>query len=100
MRARPERFNTYFVLALLVLHTAGCRTADPGRDKARSTIRLHLEVSPDGTDRNAPAPIFREHPVMINVEKTPFLDESSVAEAKIVEAVGGFAIQIQFDRRG
>ena len=37
---------------------------------------------------------------MVNVEKTPFVDESSVAEAKVVDTLGGFAIQIQFDRRG
>ena len=34
---------------------------------------------------------------MVNVEKGPFLSESDLAAAKLVEVMGGFALQIQFD---
>jgi preprotein translocase subunit SecD len=37
---------------------------------------------------------------MVNVDKTPFLNESNVSGAKVVDVVGGFALRIQFDHAG
>jgi preprotein translocase subunit SecD len=100
MLIRQIPFNTYLVLALMTVLVAGCQTAETARKKELSTLRLHLEVNSDGTDRNSPVPVYRANPVLINVEKTPFVDESNVTEAKLTDTLGGFAIQIQFDRRG
>jgi len=36
----------------------------------------------------------------VNIESSPFLSEGNVSEARIVEALGGFAVEIQFERRG
>jgi preprotein translocase subunit SecD len=46
------------------------------------------------------AQIFRQSPIDVTVEKTPFLTEGSIAEAKLVNAMGGFEISVQFDRQG
>jgi len=36
----------------------------------------------------------------IGVEKVPFLTEGNVKDASVVDAVGGFALRIQFDHQG
>ena len=82
---------------------AVCGCQSPASDKPKkllSTLRLHLEVSRDGTKANEPVPIYREKPFMVNVEKMPFLTEANVAAASVVDVVGGFALRIQFDHAG
>jgi hypothetical protein len=92
------RFNNYLVL-LLVLLGAGCQTM--GRKKEASTLRLHVEVNPDGTDQNGPVPIGRgDSSFRVNVETQPFLKEGNIAEAWVVDALGGFQIMIHYDRKG
>src|SRR6185369_12676076 len=78
----------------------GCRTAESKRKHELSTLRLHLEVNQDGTDRNEPVPIYRQKPILVNVEKRPFINEGHVATATVIDVLGGFAIQIQFDQQG
>jgi preprotein translocase subunit SecD len=100
------RFNTYLFLALCLVLVGGCQTDKSNKSsksKGRSdlsTLRLHLGVNSDGTDRNEPVPIYRAKPVLVNVEKLPFLTEKSVVAATLIEEQGGFAIQVQFDRQG
>lgn len=100
MQTRFGRLNFYLLALLPLALLGGCVPLETKPKGPVAALRLHLEVNPDGTDRNAPVPIGREPAVMINVEKSPFLDERDVASAKVVEALGGFALQIQFDRRG
>jgi preprotein translocase subunit SecD len=37
---------------------------------------------------------------MVNVEKEPFLTEADVAQVKVIDVVGGFALCIRFDHSG
>jgi len=61
-----------------------------------ATIRLHLEVNQDGTGGNGPVEVTRSK-FRVNVDKEPFLVEGDVARAAVIESVGGFAIQINFN---
>jgi hypothetical protein len=97
MAARLVRFNAYLALALFALCWAGCQAL---KKKEASTLRVHLEVNRDGTDKNGPVPVYRENPVYVNVEHSPFLTEASIAKASLVDALGSFQIMIQYDRRG
>ena len=99
MRTPVSRFNTYLLAGVIAL-LATCSCQSVGGKKEASTLRLHLEVTADGTDRSSPVPINRESPIYVNVEKAQFLDEGAVAKASVVEVMGGFSIFIQFDRRG
>lgn len=95
------RFNIYLALALALTAVCGCKTTeetDP--TKMYSTFRMHLEVSRDGTKANQPVPIHREKPVMVNAELQPFLTEGNVAQAQVIDVVGGFALRIRFDEQG
>src|ERR1035441_788734 len=94
-------FNIYLGLVLAAAALCGCSTSSKNKGKKQlCTLRLHLEASRDSTAFNEVVPIYREHPVMINVEKIPFLNESNVAGAKVVDEVGGFALRIQFNHAG
>jgi hypothetical protein len=100
MIIRWPRFNLYLRLALALALLGGCLSPESQRKRHPSKLSIHLETRPDGTNLNEPVPIYRQKPIMINVERIPFLTELNVSEAKVVDVVGGFAIQIQFDRHG
>lgn len=99
MRIAPSLINCYLLLlATLVVLQAGCQSsAERAYREESSTLRLHLEVSPDVLGRSSPVPIFRENPILVNVELESFLDEAHVALASVQEDRGGFLIHIQFD---
>lgn len=91
-------FNLYLFL-VLALFGAGCQTT--GKKKEASTLRLHVEVNPDGTAHNSPVPIGRgDSSFLVNVEKEPFLKEGNITQAWVVDALGGFQILVQYDRKG
>jgi preprotein translocase subunit SecD len=100
MMIRLNRFNTYLLAALALVLACGCQTAERKRKKAVSTLELHLEARPDGSERNTVAKIVRDNPIEITVQKAPFLTEAYVKEAKVIDTKGGFALRIQFDRHG
>lgn len=95
-----NRFNIYLLPVLALGLVCGCQNPERQRKRQLSTLRVHLEAPRDGTKRSEPVPISRDDKVMVNVEKSPFLTEASVSEAKIVDTVGGFALSIEFDRQG
>jgi preprotein translocase subunit SecD len=94
------RFNLYLASVVVVALMAGCRTAGDKKDKELATLRVHLQVIPESMDFSSTVPIGRKEPVMVTVDKAPFLTETEVAEAKVVDVPGGFDLQIKFNRRG
>jgi preprotein translocase subunit SecD len=100
MRIWLKRFNTYLLACVVAVATlTACESL--GGKKEASTLRLHVEVTPDGTENNGPVPIGRtEPPVYVNVEKQPFLNEGTISKASVVDDLGGFAISVQFDQKG
>jgi len=109
MLTRVLRFNTYLLVLLVALAMAGCKTnktedkekdeEKPGK-KDEASLRVHLEVNPDGSDRSGPVSIGRKQPFQINVEKVAFLNEFQIEKASVVDTFGGFSIAIQFDKVG
>jgi preprotein translocase subunit SecD len=113
MQIRSSRFNLYLASALIMGLLSGC-TSTPKEDrKPLSTLRLHLELTrPDtqatsGADakidpfaKTEVAEVYRAHKVPFTIDKTPFLTEAMVKEARIVDVPGGFALQVQFDTQG
>ena len=95
------RFNIYLAVALAAVVAGGCRTSPESKAKKQlSTLRLHLETGRDASVTSETVPIYRQHPYMITVDKMPFLNEANVADARVVEGRGGFALRIQFDHAG
>ena len=100
MMIRWNRFNIYLASALAIVMVCGCQTPESKHQKELSTIRIHLETVPDSSNRSQQVPVYREHPVTINIEKAAFLTEADVKDAKVVDVMGGFAIAVQFNRQG
>src|SRR5437867_3030058 len=93
-------FNTYLWASLAVALTCGCQNVEKWHKKQLSTLGVHLEVNRDTTERNELVPISRANPLMVNVQKSPFLDQGHVKQARVIEDKRGFALRLQFDRRG
>jgi preprotein translocase subunit SecD len=102
MMIKFARFNIYLLASLALLLACGCQTAEGKKKKEATHIELHLETNQDATDRNEGVPIYRDKGAQfyVNVEKEPFLDEGNIEDAKVVDEVGGFAIQLKFTWRG
>src|SRR5258706_16410582 len=99
MKIRLLPFNIILLVALLV-PLAGCKsTPETNKKKQASVVRFHLQVD-SGTENSEPVPIFREKPVLVNVDKSPFLTEAFVDKAAVVDWMNGFFIQIKFDWHG
>jgi preprotein translocase subunit SecD len=100
MSIRPARFNIIFPSAasLLLLVLLGCASTS-NQDKF-ATLRLHLETNRDKTDKTQAVPIYRAQTFLVNVESSPFVTEANISEARIIESMGGFAIELKFERRG
>src|SRR5262249_27822910 len=94
----------YLSLALAAAMLCGCRTHKDDKETAEkkllSTLRVHIEATPDGATHTTQVPIYRASPVELTVEEDPFLTEAHVASARVVGVLGGFDIQIQLNRQG
>lgn len=45
-------------------------------------------------------PVYRANPQQIGIRNEAFLDVGYITQARVVEAIGGFSIRIQFDEIG
>lgn len=95
------RFNIYFlVVAALFM---GCKSDSAEKSekkknkKEMATIHLHVEVNPDGTDHTQTVTVYRANPMLVAMWSQPFLDESSLKEASVIEDQGGYSIRLQFE---
>jgi hypothetical protein len=98
-------WSGFLTLALVLALGAGCAAdRSAGKTKyskrAEASLRLHLEVNPDGSDRSGPVSIGREQPFQVNVEKKAFLTEFNIEHASVVDAIGGFSISVRFTKEG
>ena len=97
MMTGAGRFNTYLLLVALL--SSGCKTAEERRnDKSVATFRLHLETDQASTGSTG---VIEIAGAQLSVSNVPFLDETSVTNAAVVDTRdGGFAVQVRYDRHG
>jgi len=98
MLIRVLRYNTYLVALLICV--AGCQTPESKHKRQVSTLRVHLEVFADSSGSNKSVSIGRASPMTMIIQKEPFISESEVVSAHVVEDQGGFTLQIQMDEHG
>ena len=78
------------MLALAAL--CGCHT---DKKKAEDcSLRVCLE---SGAPSAKTIYVLRSAPVAVPIESEPILSEANIVEARVIDAPGGFAIQLQFD---
>lgn len=98
MKTQWQRFNLYLLAALAAVSVCGCKSLH--HKKQLSVFRMHIEVNADSSNRTEAVPVYRAAPFMVTIDKSAFLDESRIVEAKVIDVVGGFDISIKFDRQG
>ena len=76
----------------------GCKTSKPKPQTA--ALRVHIETTPDRTGASQEISVLRSTPVLLTIKREPILSEANMVGAKIIEAQGGFAIEIKFDESG
>jgi preprotein translocase subunit SecD len=97
MKVLARRFNIYLVLAFLLGLTCGCQT---GKKTQTASLRVHIEVSPDPAGTSQNISVLRSDPVLVTIKREPILTEANIVSAKVIDARGGFAIEIKFDENG
>jgi preprotein translocase subunit SecD len=95
-----KRFNIYLMMALAALLAWGCQSPETKKKKELATLRLYIETNPHGLGHSQVIQILRQAPFDVTVEQNPFLTEGNVAEAKVINAMGGYAISVQFNTEG
>jgi len=98
MKVLARRFNIYLALAVLLGLACGCQTGEPGKEVG--ALRVHLEVSPDPAGTSQDISVLRADPVLVTIKRDPILTEADIVAAKVIDARGGFAIEIKFDENG
>ena len=93
-----RQFNIYLALAATLGLLCSCQTNKPHGPV--SALRVHIEASPDEAGMSEQVSVIRADPVLVNITKQPILTEANLVGAKIIDAPGGFAIDIHFDETG
>lgn len=99
MVIRPVQFNLYLLL-LVAVGLVGCQTTEPDPEKIIATLRIHLETNPLPLDRSEKICVPRSAPVWIEIEKYPFLSETHLESARVLDLAGSYAISLKFNQQG
>src|SRR5438045_1754626 len=94
MRVCFRYFNFYLALMAVALLCASCKTDKSA--KVFSALRVHLQA-PQMSANSVTVSVIRSNPVLVTVARDPILTESDVYGARIIDAQGGFALQIGFN---
>ena len=98
MKVYARRFNTYLALAVSAGLFSACQTIS--HNKLAGALRVYIESNADGVSTSKTVSVFRANPMPVTVSTTQILTERNIVAARVIEAQGGFAIQIQFDENG
>jgi murein DD-endopeptidase MepM/ murein hydrolase activator NlpD len=89
MVIRPSRFNLYLLVAATALLAAtGCQSAKTKEEKQKATLRIHLETNPLPSGQSEVVNVLRAAPILVSIEKRPFLSEANIADALVAETAG------------
>lgn len=98
MKVWARRFNIYLTLAMALTFLCGCQTDKPKKPVA--ALRIHIEASPGMLGTSQTISVLRADPVVITISQQAFLTEANIIAARMMEAPGGFAVEVRFDETG
>ena len=99
MNFYARRFNLYLLLAAALALVSGCATGKK-EDKQTAALRIHIENDTSMASNSKTISVLRSEPVMISIVTDPILTEANVVAARLMEAPGGFAVEVKFDESG
>lgn len=92
------RFNLYLLAAVALLLVCGCSTFHKKKkDEPLGIVRVHVESESNAVGPNKTINVPRSQPVEITILTDPVLTEEDVVSARLLDAPGGYAIQIRFE---
>ena len=101
MIIRRFGFNSYLLLSLLPVLGIGCQTEKSKEEHEYATFTVHVEIRDRQSDSAKLISVLRSSPMTLTVDKEPFLNESMVKSAKVIDIPdGGFQLQIEFTKHG
>ena len=98
MKLLTRRFNIYLALTVLMGLAAGC-VSSPKKTQT-AALRVHIEVPADPAGTTRSISVLRSDPVLVSIGDNPVLSEANLISAKVIDAQGGFAIEVKFDENG
>ena len=97
MKVRARQFNLYLAVIAALVFICGCQTGKDDKEKQTAALRIHIETNPGSSDTSQTISVLRSDPVAVTIANDPVLTEVNVITAKVINAPGGFAIEIRFD---
>lgn len=61
-------------------------------------MRVHIESESSSAGTTKSISVERSQPVLINISVDPVLTEADVVSARLLDAPGGFAVELKFDQ--
>ena len=102
MKLWPRQFNIYLMLVAILGLLCGCSSLMNKPHGPTAALRIHIEANRDsvalGTAETVS--VLRADPVLVTIAKQPILTEANIIAARLIEAPGGFAIEVRFDETG
>jgi hypothetical protein len=92
------RFNTY--LPLLACALCGCETTRTKSDKPLARLTVTVESNREAEGRSEIISVSRAQPMTIKIQSSALLNESHVAEARLMDSFAGFTMLLQFTPMG
>lgn len=92
------RFNSY--LLLLACALCGCETTRSKSDKPLARLTVAVESNREAKGRSESITVSRAQPITLNIQTSALLNETHVAEARIMDTFAGFTMLIQFNSMG
>jgi len=95
MKVCRRRFDLFLALAAASTLLCGCQTDKPAEKIGALRVHIETDPGPPGTSQNVS--VLRSDPVLVTIAPDPILTEANIIKTSVVEVIGGFAIEIQFD---
>ncbi len=100
MVSRLVQFNLKVLLVAGVAVLAGCQSPEKKAEKSPALLRIHMESNPLPPGQSEFIKVLRTAPMTINIEKQPFLYESQILAAQLIDTDDNFLIMIKFNQQG
>lgn len=94
------RFNFYLLAWLLAGVLCGCETTGSKSDKALARLTVAVESNREAEGRSEIITLSRAQPITLKIQSSALLNETHVAEARLMETFAGFTMLIQFTSMG
>lgn len=100
MVIRLAQFNLKVLLVVGLVTLLGCRSPEKKAESQKALLRIHLETNSYPPDQSEAVQVLRSLPMTVNIEKAPFLNESQITAARVLDTGDGFLLMIKFNQQG